>query len=112
MIVNSKPTDLLEQTKGNTCAEELAQVLRRELAEGANNVFLDYLRLGFWLGSVVSDQSRCEVGVVDRIVNGYGDLEACAVVHDRTGDTCPHGLEIETVDVRLERAKVTSRYSP
>ncbi len=85
-------THLFEDAESDTRSEELAEMLGRELAKRAGNMPLDSFGLGFGLCRVVRDEGRGEIGVVDRVVDGDGDLEGGAVVHDGTGDTCPHRL--------------------
>lgn len=83
---------LSQKRDGDTCTEELAQMLGGELAKHTEDVSLDLLGLFFRIIGRESDERGREIGVVDRIVNGYGDLEAGVVVHHHACDTSPHRL--------------------
>ena len=67
-------------------------MLGRELAEGGDDVLFDRLGLSVGLSRVVGNERRREIGVVDRVVDGYRDLECRAVVYNRPSNTCPHRL--------------------
>ena len=92
-LIGPAGTDLLEQAEGNTGTEELAEMLAGEGIEGLQDVLLNGCSLCLWVVNVVGDDSGGEIGVVNGIVDGYGDLELGVVVHDCPCDTCPHRLK-------------------
>ena len=91
---------LLEQAQSNTRTEELAKVLLREMADGLNDMLFNGLGLSIRLSRVIRDHAGGEIGVVDRVVDGDGNLKASVVVHRRTGDTSPHRLWYPSVRKR------------
>lgn len=62
--------------------------------EGLENMSLDGGTLCLWVVGVVRNDRRCEVCIVDGIVNGDCNLETSLIVDYSTGDTCPHWLVI------------------
>lgn len=74
-------------------AKELAEMLGGELAKGVDDMGLDSVGGFFRVIGVGSDGLRRKVGVVNRIVDRYGDLEARAVIDWRAGNASPHRLE-------------------
>lgn len=77
-------THLAKKSEGHTSTEELAEMLVRELLEGVENVLLDGGGLEVGLGRVVGDDCGREIGVVNRVVDGDGDLVSGVVVDDGT----------------------------
>ena len=65
-----------------------------ESAEGLNDMLLDSCALGLGVVGGVSNDGGCEIGVVDGIVNGDGNLETGVIIDYSTSNTCPHRLDI------------------
>lgn len=84
--------DLFEQREGYTRAQELADMFRCELGQGLEDVVLDIACLEALTSRCGLDHGGCEVGVVNRVMDGYGDFKASVVGDDAAGNTCPHGL--------------------
>ena len=119
------PTYLAEKAQRYTRTEEFAEVLLRELPDRVEDVFLDDLGLSIRLSGVVWNDGRGEIGVVDRVMDRDGYLEAGVIVDWGTGDTSPHRLwvarcgdegcegteeEGEVQTVRLEYAVMLGRF--
>lgn len=67
-------------------------MLGRELAEDIEDVLLDCRSLSLGVVGIVGDGGRGEVGVVDGVVDGNGELVAGVVVDHGACNTSPHGL--------------------
>lgn len=93
MSGGTQTTRLFEETKSNTCSEELAQVLLGEFAESLEDMLLDLHRGFFELAWGEGDHGGGKVGAVDRVVHGYGDFKSRVIVNDAASDASPHRLE-------------------
>ena len=67
---------LAQKSHRDPSTKEFAEVLGRELAKGTNDMRLDGVGGFFGVIGVDVDDLRREVGVVNGIVNRYGDLKA------------------------------------
>ena len=64
-----------------------------KLFERLEDVILDHSGIFFGVGGVVRHNSGGEIGAVDRVVNGDGDLKGFSADKDCAGDTSPHRLD-------------------
>ncbi len=69
-------------------------MLRRELAESRNDVGLDNLCLLIRLCSIVREDRRTEIGVIDRVVDRDCNLKAGFVGEEGTRNAGPHRLQM------------------
>lgn len=72
-----------------------------ELAQGLQDMLLDVLCIFVRVVGVVVDDPRREIGAVDRIVNGNGNLKLRVIVDDSARDGSPHRLHRLSISVIL-----------
>jgi hypothetical protein len=65
-------------------------MLRRELAESRDDMALDNLCLLIGLGSIVRNDRRTEISVIDRIVDRDCNLKSSFVREHATRNASPH----------------------
>ena len=81
-------------------------MLGRELANRVDDLGLDSIGGFFGIVGIDLDGFRRKVGVVDRIVNRYGDLKARAVIDWCASNASPHRLKTINRSVRISRDRV------
>lgn len=81
-------THLTQETEGDACTEELAKMLMGEVAKCLDDMFLNVRGIV----GIVIEEIVGEIGIVDGVVDGDGDLVVLVVVDDGARDTCPHRL--------------------
>ena len=87
-------------------------MLGRELAEDLDGMFLDGSSLLFGVLGIVGDNGGREIGVVDGVVDGDGNLKARVVVDYSSGDTSPHRLvDDETSSAHVMIMMLTVRWA-
>jgi hypothetical protein len=91
--VSTQDPYLLEKCKGNTCSEELAQVLGGKLAEGLEYMLFDFFARMFRVARSEWDDGGRKIGVVHRVVHGNCDFELGVVVDRDACNASPHWLE-------------------
>ena len=86
--------------------KEFAEMFGGELAKGFDDMRLDSVGGFFRVIGVDGDDLRREIGVVNRIVNRYGDLEGRTAVDRRASNASPHGLKMMKRSAhRFERSR-------
>jgi len=97
-------TYLAQKGHRDTSAEEFAEMLGGELAQGIDDMRLDSVGGFFRVIGEDGDDLRREVGVVNRIMNRYRDLKGRSAVDWRASNASPHGLKmVKRSAYRVER---------
>ena len=87
-------------------------MLLRELAQGVEDMLFNFFSLGIWFGGIIWYDGRREIGVVDGVVDGDGNLKARVVVDYSSGDTSPHRLvDDETSSAHVMIMMLTVRWA-
>lgn len=85
---------LAQKGHRNTSTEEFAEMVGGKFAKSGNDMLLDGAGGFFRVIGIDRDGLRREVGVVDRIVNRYGDLISRTTVDRRASNASPHRLKM------------------
>jgi len=81
---------LLQQGQPHTGTQEFTQMVDGKLAEGPEDILLNFLRVFIGIVWVVGDDHRREIRTVNGVVDGNCDFVLTGVVNHGTNHRSPH----------------------